>query len=103
MAAGPVGLLLAEEASAAVPAALAAGTVRLAVLFAAGEALAGNVPTNVAFLTKGILNTMALSKLKAGVALAGTACVLFTVSGWADNQLMANNSEGEECLDYSQC
>ncbi len=102
LAAGPVSLLLAEEASAAVPVAIAASTVRLAVLFAAGEALAGNVPTTVAFLTKGILNTMALSKLKAGAALVVTACVLFTGAGWAAHQVLANKPAEEQRKDEPQ-
>ncbi len=102
LAAGPVSLLLAEEASAAVPVAIAASTVRLAVLFAAGEALAGNVPTTVAFLTKGILNTMALSKLKAGAALVVTACVLFTGAGWAAHQVLANKPAEEQRKDQQR-
>jgi len=99
LAAGPVGLLLAEEASAAVPAVLAAGTIRMAVLFAAGEAITGIVPTTVALLTKGILNTMALSKLKAGAALVMTACALFAGAGWAAHQVLANKPAEEQRKD----
>jgi RNA polymerase sigma factor (sigma-70 family) len=91
--AGPIGLLLAEEASAAIPVALASNTVRLAVLFAAGESLTGNGATTAAFLAKGILNTMALGKLKAGVALVVTACALFAGAGWAAHQVLAEKME----------
>jgi RNA polymerase sigma factor (sigma-70 family) len=76
-----VGVLAEKAASAAVPAALALGTIKAAVLTAAGQAAAGAIPATVAALSKGVLRAMLLSKLKvvAAVALAVTVAALGTV------------------------
>jgi RNA polymerase sigma factor (sigma-70 family) len=68
------GVLTEQATAAAVPAALALGTVKAAVLTAAGQAAAGAIPATVAALTKGVVRAMLLSQLKvvAAVALALT-------------------------------
>jgi RNA polymerase sigma-70 factor (ECF subfamily) len=71
-----VGVLAEKAAPAAVPAALALGTVKAAVLTAAGQAASGAIPATVAALTKGVLRAMLLNKLKvAGVVLLAVAAV----------------------------
>jgi RNA polymerase sigma-70 factor (ECF subfamily) len=75
-------LILVEKAArAAVPAALAEGAIKAAVLTAAGTAATGAIPATVAALTKGVLRSMFLSKLKvlAAVALAVTVAAVGTV------------------------
>jgi RNA polymerase sigma-70 factor (ECF subfamily) len=47
-----------------VPAALAEGAIEAAVLTAAGKAAAGSIPATVVALTKGVLRSMFLNKLK---------------------------------------
>jgi RNA polymerase sigma factor (sigma-70 family) len=78
-----VGVLTEKAAAAAVPAALALGTVNAAALSAAGQAATGAIPATVAALTKGVLRAMLLSKLKvvAAVALAVTVAAVGTVVG----------------------
>jgi RNA polymerase sigma factor (sigma-70 family) len=73
-----VGVLAAQAGPATVPAALALGTVKAAVLTAAGQAASGAIPATVAALAKGALRPMLLNKLKvAGVVLlAVTAAVV---------------------------
>jgi RNA polymerase sigma factor (sigma-70 family) len=79
-----VAVLTDKTATAAVPAALAVDTVKAAVLIAAGQAAGGAIPATVAALTKGVLRTMLLSKLKvmAAVLVAVTAAAAGTVV-WA--------------------
>jgi RNA polymerase sigma factor (sigma-70 family) len=78
-----VGVLTEQAAPAAVPAPLALGTVKAAVLTAAGQAAAGAIPPTVAALTKGVLRSMLLSKLKvvAAVVLVVAVASLGTVVG----------------------
>jgi RNA polymerase sigma factor (sigma-70 family) len=91
-----LGVILAEKSAAAVPVAVAAATVRIAVLVAAGEtATAGGVSTSVALLAKGTLNGMALSKLKIGLALILTVCLLGAGAGWAAYQALDPKATGE--------
>ncbi|MCC6417132.1 MAG: sigma-70 family RNA polymerase sigma factor [Gemmataceae bacterium] len=67
---GALTALLAESASAAVPASLVASTVKAAALVAAGEAAAvGLVSARAAALAKGVMQGMFLSKLKIGAVL----------------------------------
>jgi RNA polymerase sigma factor (sigma-70 family) len=77
-------VLMEKTATAAVPAALALDTLKAAVLTAAGQAASGAIPATVAALTKGVLRTMLLSKLKimAAVLLTVTAAAAATVV-WA--------------------
>jgi hypothetical protein len=97
LAAGPLGLLLAEQSSAAVPALVAAATVRMAVLFAAGEAAsAGGVSASVALLTKGILNGMVLTKLKVSATLVLTLCFLVAGGSWAAHQALQEDPAQEQ-------
>jgi uncharacterized protein (TIGR03067 family) len=71
LSAAVVAGVLAEKAgAAAVPAALALGTVKAAVLTAAGQAASGAIPATVAALTKEELRAMLLSKLRVVAAMA---------------------------------
>jgi hypothetical protein len=85
---------------AAVPAELAAGTLRAGLLFAAGETAAGAVSVNAAALTKGVLKTMFLTKLKIVTAvvvaagLAGTGAGVFTYDQLAAAQPSARHEPG---------
>jgi RNA polymerase sigma factor (sigma-70 family) len=63
------------QETAAVPVALASATVRAALLFAAGRAVAGVVSTPVAALVEGVTKAMILTKLQITLALVLTACV----------------------------
>jgi RNA polymerase sigma factor (sigma-70 family) len=58
-------------ASAGVPATLLSSTIKVAALYAAGQAATGVVSANVAALTQGVLKTMLLAKLK-----IGTMCLI---------------------------
>ena len=62
-------VLVGRTAPVAVPAALAKGAIKAAVLAAAGNAAAGAIPATVAALTKGVLQAMFLSKLKVVAAV----------------------------------
>jgi RNA polymerase sigma factor (sigma-70 family) len=81
-------LVLAEKAApVAVPAVLVEGAIKAAALTAAGTVATGAIPATVAALTKGVLQSMFLSKLKVaalvllalGVGLSATAVGV----GWA--------------------
>jgi RNA polymerase sigma factor (sigma-70 family) len=66
-------------ASAALPASVAASTIRAASLFAAGRAAAaGVIPVKAVALAEGVLRTMLLTKLKIATALLVAVAVL----GW---------------------
>jgi RNA polymerase sigma factor (sigma-70 family) len=68
--------------TAAVPAPLVASTCKAALLFAAGEAAAGGlVSANVAALTKGVLKTMFLTKLKIATAIVLAVGLASTSAG----------------------
>ena len=71
VAGGALATMLAQQlASAAVPTCVVASTIKAACLFAAGPAVAaGVIPTPVAALTQGVLQTMLLSKIKAVTAV----------------------------------
>jgi RNA polymerase sigma factor (sigma-70 family) len=62
--AGIAAMLSSNEASACVPASLVLSTVKAAASVAAGHAVTGVVSAPVAALTKGVLKTMFLTKLK---------------------------------------
>jgi RNA polymerase sigma factor (sigma-70 family) len=77
-----------EAASACVPASLLRVTVQTATLAAAGKAVGGLIPAQVATLTEGVLKSMFLSKLKGvvvvllvSVALAGAVGLNFQTQG----------------------
>jgi RNA polymerase sigma factor (sigma-70 family) len=84
---------LAEKAApAAVPAVVAEGTIKAAMLTAAGQAATGAIPASVAALTEGVLRAMFLSKLKvaAAVVLAlGMASAVSVVWALADRPAAA--------------
>ena len=62
------------------PPALALGAAQAAVLTAAGQMASGAIPATVAALTKGVLRSMLLNKLKAtGVILVAVAAVVVGV------------------------
>ncbi len=76
--------LLAENtASACVPAALSAATVKAAMLMAAGPAALGIVSTTVTTLTEGVLKAMFIAKIKTAtiVVLLGVAALGLGTSG----------------------
>jgi RNA polymerase sigma factor (sigma-70 family) len=85
---------------ATVPAELTAGTFRAGLLFAAGESAAGAVSANAAILTRGVLKTMFLSKLKIAAAvimaagLAGTGAGVFTFDHLAAAQPSPKHEPG---------
>jgi RNA polymerase sigma factor (sigma-70 family) len=67
---GAFAAALSQNASASVPASAVSTTIKAATLFAAGRAAASVViSTKVAALTKGVLKTMLLTKLKTGLAV----------------------------------
>jgi RNA polymerase sigma factor (sigma-70 family) len=74
-------VLVEKAAPAALPATLEDGAIKAAVLTAAGTAASGVIPASVAALTKGVLRSMFLSKLKivAAVVLAVTLATAVTV------------------------
>jgi RNA polymerase sigma factor (sigma-70 family) len=74
LSAAGVAAALSPEAPAAVPAALLGATVRAGLLVAAPGAAAGAVSPSVMVLTKGVLKTMFLIKLKTTVAILLAAC-----------------------------
>jgi RNA polymerase sigma factor (sigma-70 family) len=75
---GGVALLLGRgAASAEVPAALLASTMKAATSFAAGPAAAaGVIPAGVAALTEGVLRTMSMNKIRLAVVMLLTAGTL---------------------------
>jgi RNA polymerase sigma factor (sigma-70 family) len=79
-----LGSVLTEQTMAAtVPVALVNATVQAAILFRTGPAAAlGLVSTKVVSLTKGVLQTMFLTKLKTAAAIVMTAAVLGSGVGW---------------------
>ena len=77
LSAAALAVLAAERTiAAAAPAALVHATLKAALLFAAGKAVAGAVSTQAVAWTQGVLRTMFLSKMKTlAVILAVTAAV----------------------------
>jgi RNA polymerase sigma factor (sigma-70 family) len=76
LSAGALAVLLAREASAAVPTPLATSTLHAAAQVLAGHALAGAVSARVAALTEGVLKAMLVTKLNVPAALLCAAAVL---------------------------
>lgn len=82
-------ILFEDAARAAVPTAMADATTRAVTRFAAGKMTAGVVSASVAALTKGVLRTMALTKLMTlgvsgsllGAVLAGVGVLAQTAEG----------------------
>jgi hypothetical protein len=66
------------EASATVPAAIESTTVDVVGRFSAGTLVSGTINTSVATLTRGVLNSMWLSKLRAIFTLVVAAAVIGT-------------------------
>jgi RNA polymerase sigma factor (sigma-70 family) len=70
VAGGALAALLSENVgSAAVPTTLVSSTIRVTSLFAAGQAAPGMISAEVAVLTKGVLHSMLLTKLKTTMAM----------------------------------
>ena len=81
LAGGALAVLLARgTASAGVPAPLLSSTVKAASLFAAGRA-AGPISANAAALTKEVLKTMLLSRIKITTAITTTAFLALALAG----------------------
>jgi RNA polymerase sigma factor (sigma-70 family) len=92
VAGGALAALLSENVgSAGAPASLVSSTIQAASLFAAGRAAPGMISAKVAALTKGVLQSMLLTKLKTATAvllvltLAGTG-VAFHAYRWVVGQ-----------------
>ena len=87
------GLLLVDQARTAVPIGTTLATLRMATLCAAGG-WTSSLTAPVAALAKGVLHTMALSKLKTGAVLILTLCALVAGVGWtAHSVLLAKPAE----------
>ena len=86
------GFLSTEGVNAAIPDALVTSTIRMALQFAAGNAaIAGVASASAAFLTRGVLKTMFLHKLR--IAFGATLVVSLTAAGalgWAGQTLPAD-------------
>jgi RNA polymerase sigma factor (sigma-70 family) len=81
LSAGALAAVLTQQ-SAAVPPALSAATVQAAILVAAGQAAAaGAVPARAAALSRGVLQTMFLTRLTAACAVLLSAGVLAAGAG----------------------
>jgi RNA polymerase sigma factor (sigma-70 family) len=86
--------VLAEKAApAAVPAVVAEGTIKAAVLTAAGQAAAGAIPASVAALTEGVLRAMFLSKLKVLAAGLLALCLAVAIAAVGARQALADKKE----------
>jgi RNA polymerase sigma factor (sigma-70 family) len=72
-------LLSGNLASAGVPASVVSETIKVASLFAAGQATTGVISVAVALLTEGVLKTMFPSKLKAAVGVLMVALCLIGI------------------------
>ncbi len=82
LSAGALGLVLAQNASAGVPAQLIASTINAAGIASLGQAVAaGLIPADVAALTEGVLRTMFCTKLKIAGAICLTLAVMATGAG----------------------
>jgi RNA polymerase sigma-70 factor (ECF subfamily) len=93
-------LVMGEKAApAAVPAALIEGTIQVAALTAAGKGATAAIPATVAALTRGVLQTMFLRKVKivAVVVLAlsvvGTAALVCARQALADKPAAARKDQ----------
>jgi RNA polymerase sigma factor (sigma-70 family) len=84
------GLLAANLLTAAAPAALLDATFQAALSFAAGGAVVGGASTPALALTKGVLQTMWLSKLKLVAAAALAVAVVAWAGGLAYRGLAAD-------------
>jgi RNA polymerase sigma factor (sigma-70 family) len=93
LSAGLFATILSQNTNAsAVPAALATKTVKIARLFAVGEGVPANIiSTHVATLAKGVLKTMALSKLKVAAAAVLAVGVLAAGAGLVAHQSPSAN------------
>jgi RNA polymerase sigma factor (sigma-70 family) len=88
-------VMLETEASACIPASLAASTIKVASLFAAGKAVtAGAVSAHVALLTEGVLKSMVLAKLKS-VAAVALVMGLLACAGGLLTQYPAEAQQGQ--------
>jgi RNA polymerase sigma factor (sigma-70 family) len=88
--AAAVGAALAEQASAALPAALAAAVVQGAVAFTRGPAAAGGASPGAAALAEGELLSMSLTKVKFAAALALTVALGLGAGLWTFRTLAAD-------------
>jgi RNA polymerase sigma factor (sigma-70 family) len=90
---GPLAVLLSKNAaSATMPPALAASTVRAAGLWVAGKTTAEAISANVIALTEGVLKSMMLTRLKTSLVVL---LALVLVGGGVRFQLYRLRAEGE--------
>jgi RNA polymerase sigma factor (sigma-70 family) len=90
---GLTALLAREAASAAVPLALADTTLQAAFAYAAHTAIAAGVSAGAVALTKGVLRTMFLAKLKVGVAVV----LALTMCGGTGGMVVYHLAEAAAC------
>jgi uncharacterized protein (TIGR03067 family) len=89
--------LASDAASAAVPAVLLDSTVKAAMLFAAGNAVAGGVVSTQAIaLSKGVIETMFLNKMKFAAALVLSVTVLGGGAGVLTYQSLGQEPDKEK-------
>lgn len=84
---------LAEQVKA--PAGAVAAALRTAALFALGESALGTVPASIATLAKGVLHTMAVTKLKTAIALIMALCALTGSASWVTYRAAARQVQQE--------
>jgi RNA polymerase sigma factor (sigma-70 family) len=87
---------LAEQAAAALPAALAEVVVRGAVAFTRGSASASRAAPGAAALAEGVLRTMSLTKLRFAAALALTVVLGLGAGLWTFRALTAGPPSGDK-------
>jgi RNA polymerase sigma factor (sigma-70 family) len=84
-------LVMGEKAApATVPAALVEGTVQVAALTAAGKGATAAIPATVSALTKGVLRTMFLTKVKIVAVVVLALCVAGTVAVMGARRALAD-------------
>jgi RNA polymerase sigma factor (sigma-70 family) len=89
-------------ASAGVPPAVIAATIKTTTLSVAGQAAAGAIPAQVAALTEGVLKTMLLSRLKTLVVLVGVCGIITLGLGLSGHYGFAQPSGGEKTTEPAQ-
>jgi RNA polymerase sigma factor (sigma-70 family) len=92
LSAAGLALLLAEKALAAVPGPLVTNTVKAATSFAAGPAAAGAIPARVAALTRGVLQVMAIDRLK-HIIVVGLSLVLLGATAAVAGRVLTTSQE----------
>jgi len=91
-----------KAASAVVPTSVVSGTIKAAILVAAGQTVAAGAISEVAALTEGVLKTMLITKLKIttavllAVSIIGFSTTVITYRTLASEQSIATNDAGHK-------